>query len=252
MRINIIAPLVCALLIAGCASQKIELSAAPGQNAIIRDGIPALVSKKKNIVMLRPNKTLLKGNPRPAFTVAVRNLGNKPETLLESNITARQTIDGKQVAMRVYRYDELVQEEQTRQAWQAFGVALSGAARAMNAANAGYVQTTGTVHGYGAYGPTYANYSATTYDPLRAQLAQNVANAETQSDIANLQAQGEQNLAALEHTILKDNTVMPGEWVGGTIVLDPPAYSGKAPKSYTITVDFGGEQHEFQVAQVAN
>ena len=225
-----------------CASQRIELAAAPGQEAIVRDGIPSLVSKKHNLVMLRPNSQLLKGNPRPAFTVAVRNLGSKPETLLEANITARQTVDGKQVAMRVYRYEELVQEEQTRQTVQAVGAILSGTARAIDASNAGYVNTTGSVNGYG--------YTATTYDPLRAQLAQNVANAQTQDDFANIQAQGEQNLSQLQHTILKDNTVMPGEWVGGTIVLDQPAYSGGAPKSYTITVDFAGEQHEFHVAQV--
>lgn len=244
MRTNHFLALCCTVLLSACASQRIELAAAPGQEAIIRDGVPSLISKKKNIVMLRPNSKLLKGNPRPAFTVAVRNLGPKPETLLEANITARQIIDGKQVAMRVYHYEELVQEEHTRQTVQAIGAALSGTARAMNAANAGYVNTTGTVNGYG--------YTATTYDPLRAQVAQNVANAETANDFAAIQAQGEQNLAQLQNTILKDNTVMPGEWVGGTIVLDHPAYSNGAPKSYVITVDFAGEQHEFQVAQVTN
>lgn len=252
MRQSVIFAPLCALFLIGCASQTIQLSAAPGQEAIVRDGLPSLVSKKKNIVMLRPNTRLLKGNARPAFTVVVRNSGNKPETLFETGISARQTVDGKQVALRVYHYQELVQEEQTRQAIHAFGVALAGAGRAISAANAGYVNTTGTVNAYGANGPTYATYTATTYDPLRAQIAQNAANAETQADVANWQAQGEQNLAALEHTILKDNTVMPGEWIGGTIVLDPPAYSGSTPKSYVITVDFGGEQHEFQVAQVTN
>lgn len=232
------------VVLTACASQRIELSAAPGQESIIRDGIPSLVSQKKNLVMLRPNSQLLKGNPRPAFTVAVRNLGAKPETLLETNITAHQTVEGKQVALRVYRYAELVQEEQTRQTMQAVGAVLSGTARAMNASNAGYVNTTGTVNGYG--------YTATTYDPLRAQIAQDVASAQTANDFATIRAQGEANLAGLQHTILKDNTVMPGEWVGGTIVLDPPAYSNGAPKSYAITVDFAGEEHEFQVAQVTN
>lgn len=244
---TILAPLG-ALCLVGCASQTIQLSAAPGQEAIVRDGLPSLISKKKNLVMLRPNTRLLKGNARPAFTVAVRNSGSKPETLLETGITARQTVEGKQTALRVFHYQELVQEEQTRQTVQAIGAVLSGTARAMNAANAGYVNTTGSVNMNGSYG----TYTATTYDPLRAQIAQDVASAQTREDFAAIQAQGEQNLAALEHTILKDNTVMPGEWIGGTIVLEPPAYSGSAPKSYVITVDFGGEQHEFQVAQVTN
>ncbi len=234
--------------VVACASQKIQLTAAAGQESLVRDGIPSLVSKKKNLVMLRPNDQLLKGNARPAFTVAVRNLGPKPETLLEANINARQIVDGKPVVLRVYRYEELVQEEQNRQTMQAIGAALSGTARAINAANAGYVNTTGAVNANGAYG----TYTATTYDPLRAQIAQQNANAETQEDFASLQAQGEKNLASLQHTILKDNTVMPGEWIGGTIVLEPPAYSGGAAKTYTITVDFAGEQHEFLVSQVTN
>ena len=156
------------------------------------------------------------------------------------------------MALRVYHYEDLVQEEQTRQAVHAFGAALSGAGRAISASNAGYVNTTGTVNSYGPYGPSYGTYTATTYDPLRAQLAQQAANAQTREDFANLQAQGEQNLTELQHTILKDNTVMPGEWVGGTIVLEPPQSSGSASKTYSIAVEFGGEQHEFLVSQVAN
>lgn len=177
------AVLITPLLIA-CASQKIQLSAAPGQEAIVRDGIPSLISKKKNLVMLRPNNQLLKGNARPAFTVAVRNLENKPQTLLEANINAHQTVEGKQTALRVYRYDELVREEHTRQTIQAVGAVLSATARGINAVNAGYVNTTGTVHANGNYG----TYAATTYDPLRAQIAQQNANYETREDIAALQA----------------------------------------------------------------
>ena len=208
--------------VAGCAAQRIDLAAGPGQDAIVRDGVPALVSKKRNVVMLRPNSRLLKGNSRPAFTVVVKNQGDRPETLLETNITAKQAVEGKQVAMRVYRYDELVQEEQTRQTIQAVGVALSAAGRSMNAANAGHVNTTGSISTYGPYGNTYGTYTANTYDPYRAQAAQSLANAQTQADIESLQEQGDANLAALSNTILKDNTVMPGEWIGGTIVLATP------------------------------
>jgi hypothetical protein len=53
----------------------------------------------------------------------------------------------------------------------------------------------------------------------------------------------------LQRTILKDNTVMPGEWVGGTIILASPT-QGDVGASYSIVVAFGGEEHEFTVAQV--
>lgn len=242
-----------AVLASACASETIQLSAMPGQEAAVRDGVPSLYSKKQHIAMLRPNMRIVKGSARPAFTLAVQNLGSGPELLSETSIVAHQHVDGKQVALKVFKYDELVKEEQTRQAVAAFGAALSGVARAYNASNAGYVNTTGSVRAYNSYGGSaYGTYSATTYDPLRAQIAQNAASASTQNDFAALQEQGEANLAHLQNTILKDNTVMPGEWIGGTIVLDAPQSSGSAPKSYSIVVSFAGEAHEFLVKQTTN
>ena len=241
---------ITALLISGCTSQRIDLAAGPGQEAIVRDGVPALVSKKRHLVMLRPNNRLLKGNARPAFTLVVRNMGGSSETLLESKISAQQLLGGKTASVRFLRYDELVKEESDRQTAAAIGATLAGVGRAMSASNAGYVTTNGTVNAYSPYGSSVGTYSATTYDPLRAQLAQQAANTETEADFANLAAQGERNLAGLQQTILKDNTVMPGEWYGGTIVLEPPERSSSGPTSYSIAVDFGGETHIFQVSQV--
>src|SRR5262249_30654590 len=158
--------------------------------------------------------------------------------------------DGKRVGVRVFRYDELVQEEETRQKVAAFGAALSGFGRAMSAASAGNVTTTGAVATQGPYGTTYGTYSASTYDPARAQMAQSLAAAETSADFERLRAQGETNLRALDATILKDNTVMPGEWYGGTIVLAPPAKSASGGKDYSIVIDFGGEEHTFAVSHL--
>ena len=154
--------------------------------------------------------------------------------------------------MRVYRYDELVSEEQTPQTVAAVSAELSGAGRAMSASNAGYVNTTGSVNAYGPYGTPYgtATYTARTYDPLRAQLAQQAANAETQREAADLRAQGEKNLALLQGTILKDNTVMPSEWYGGTVVLDPPKRDNNQPARYEVVIEFGGEEHTFSVSHI--
>jgi hypothetical protein len=234
----------------GCASQKIALVPAADQEAIVRNGVPALISRKKHLVMLRPNTRLLKGNARPAFTLVVRNQSTKPETLFESSITANQVVAGKSSIVRIYRYEELVSEEETRQAIAAFGTALSAAGRSMSAANAGYVNTTGSVSTYGPYGVQQGTYSATTYDPARAQIAQDIASAETRADVAQVQAQGQANLGALQATILKDNTVMPGEWYGGTIVLAPPERPDQGPTAYSITINFGGEEHTFAISQV--
>jgi hypothetical protein len=248
MRIPLIFTLILASLSAGCSSQKIKLAASPGQESIVRDGVPALVSKKRNLVMLKPNTQVLKGNARPAFTVAVRNHGTQPITLLETNITAIQSGDRTE-PLKVHRYAELVSEEETRQAVAAFGAALAGAGRAMSASQAGYVHTTGNVNAYGTYGSSYGTYSATTYDPLRAQLAQQSANAQTANEFDQLRHEGEQNLSSLQQTILKDNTVLPGEWYGGYIVLDQPTKATQGPTNYSIRVEFDGEIHEFNISQ---
>jgi hypothetical protein len=234
----------------GCATtEKVELSAGPNQQAIVKDGVPALISPKRHLVMLRPNNRLIKRGSRPAFTLVVKNQGSVPQTLLESSISASQSIDGKVVAVRVHRYDELVEEEQTRQTIAAVGTALSAFGRAMSAADAGYSHTTGTFNTYGSNtGNTYGTYSATTYDPARAQLAQQAASAQTNREISELRSQGEQNLQRLQQTILKDNTVMPGEWYGGSIVLDPPDIAESGATTYSIVVIFAGEQHTFSVS----
>ncbi len=248
MRFSSILLFAIAGFTAACGSQKIKLSAAPGQDSIVRDGVPALISKKRNIVMLKPNTQVLKGNARPAFTVVVRNHGTEPVTLSEASITAIQK-GAKHQTLKVYRYAELVAEEETKQAVAAFGAALAGAGRAMSASQAGYVHTTGNINTYGSYGSAYGTYSATTYDPLRAQIAQQSANAQTTNDFARLRAEGEQNLTNLQQTILKDNTVLPGEWYGGTIILQPPTRASDSPTGYAILVEFDGELHEFNVSQ---
>jgi hypothetical protein len=212
----------------------------------MRDGLPALISQKKHVVMLRPNTRLVQANARPSFTLVVRNQSKKPETLYESSIVASQSIAGKTAPVRVLRYAELVQEEETRQAIAALGTALSGVGQAMSAANAGHTTTTGSIYSHG----TYSTYTAQTYDPVRAQIAQQAAQARTAADFAALQAQGEQNLQILQRTILKDNTVMPGEWYGGSIVLVPPSKADDGGATYVITVSFGGEEHTFSISHV--
>jgi hypothetical protein len=56
-------------------------------------------------------------------------------------------------------------------------------------------------------------------------------------------------LTRLNETILKDHTVMPGEWYGGIIVLDVPQKDQSGNAEYTLTLPFGGEVHEFRVRQ---
>jgi len=55
-------------------------------------------------------------------------------------------------------------------------------------------------------------------------------------------------MAMLERAIIKDNTLMPGEWYGGQLHIAPLA-SQDGPKSYTISVAVGSDRHEIQISQ---
>jgi hypothetical protein len=104
---------------------------------------------------------------------------------------------------------------------------------------------------YGTYssGPYSGTYSATTYDAGRAYAAQSINNAETAENFAAIQARGQQRLGELQNTILKDNTVLPGEWIGGIVVLDRPDKGADGIARYQIDVRFGDEVHSFAVNQ---
>lgn len=247
--------------LSGCASNaRISLNAAPNQESLTRDGVPALLSKQKHVVMLRPASAVIRSSGRPAFVVAVYNPTKAPIELRVAGISARQ-IDAKSqaVAVHVYTYEELTAEVERKQRWATFAAALGGAANAMAAANAGYTYTSGNYYGssHGTYsgdlngsytGSTRGTYSATTYDPARAYAAQQMASAETAANFAAIQANGQRALDELQNAILKDNTVMPGEWIGGVVVLDSPIEANGAA-NYSIDVRIGSEVHTFAVNQ---
>ena len=68
-------------------------------------------------------------------------------------------------------------------------------------------------------------------------------------DFAAIEQTGTRNLAALQRNVLKDNTIMPGEWIGGHIVLSPPPKDQNNNTQYVLEVALAGEIHEFQIHQ---
>jgi hypothetical protein len=203
--------------------------------------------------MLRPAAANIPRGERPAFVIAVYNGTNRPTELRVADITAVETGLTSQASIHVFTYEELVAETRRRQAWAAVGAAVAGAAGAYGAANAGYSHTyvsySGRVSGPYSSATMSGNYSSTTYDAGRAYAAQSLNNAQTAANLAAIQAQGQQRLTELQTTILKDNTVLPGEWMGGIVVLDRPENAPDGVKRYRIDVRFGNEVHSFAVNQ---
>jgi hypothetical protein len=82
-------------------------------------------------------------------------------------------------------------------------------------------------------------------------IAQNRAAAQNEAMIDNTIEQGQRNMAFLERTVMKDNTLLPGEWYGGRVFLQPPTSVSNGPKSYVIALQVGPDRHEVVVDQMA-
>jgi hypothetical protein len=247
MRNQALIGVVCVVLVGGCNTlEPVQFTPSLNQSAIVRDGVPAIVSRRTNsIVMVSPAKRGEPTNGRLNFVVAINNLKKQPIDFHVTQISASQVnADGSLTALIIIPYEQLVSEENTRQVAAALLTGVAAGANAYSAAYAGYGSANGTI--YSPSGP--ANFTTTYYDPGAAAAAQATASAENDAMIANTIETGQRNLAMLERTVLKDNTIMPGEWVGGQVHISPP-YSGGSSKHYMIDVEVAGDDHQIDIVQ---
>jgi hypothetical protein len=85
--------------------------------------------------------------------------------------------------------------------------------------------------------------------PTAAAIAQSNAAAQNEAMIGATIERGRQNMAALERTVIKDNTLRPGEWYGGALHIAPLVSTDETSKSCTITIEVGADRHDILVAQ---
>jgi hypothetical protein len=199
-----------------------------------------------SVVLVRPAS---RGEPsagRVVFIVAINNLTQHPVDFRVADISASQTdADGTPVALQVISYEQLVSEERSRELREAIAVSLSAAGNSLSAAHAEYGTATGSV--YTASGP--ATFTTTYYNPAAAAAAQANANMQNDAMIASAVETGQRNMETLERFVLKDNTIMPGEWVGGQVHISPPSTMNGQSKNYVISVSFAGDVHQIEVVQ---
>ncbi|MFJ5487808.1 hypothetical protein ACIKTA_09400 [Hansschlegelia beijingensis] len=216
-----------ALALAGCvAEEKVSFVALSGQQVIIRDGMAGLVSRgARTIVVVSPASRGVNPGQRPILVVGVRNISGAPVNFLLSNVRVRQSINGAMRDLPVKTYEQLVQEERTRQVVAAILVGAAAGANSYAAAN---------------------QYRS----PVAQQIALNQASYENAQLAGDAMAQAQFNLAALEANVLKDNTVMPGELIGGQVHFEAPADDDKGvAKNYRVSIDIAGETHDIDVVQ---
>ncbi|SFH82237.1 hypothetical protein [Bradyrhizobium sp. cf659] len=238
---NLVILALCAVL-GGCmsAGETVSFRASnPQQQALMRDGQPALVSRQKSsLVLVRPAARQLQANGRPVFVIGINNLSKQPVDFRVGQVEAVQHAAGSDFEMKVVTYEMLVQEERSRQVAAALLTGLAAGANAYSAANAGH----------GSY-TTPSGRTGTFYSPTAAVIAQNNAAVQNEAMIAATVETGQRNMAALEQAVIKDNTLMPAEWYGGQLHLAPPTDQGGGPKTYTIVITVGTDRHVIDVAQ---
>ena len=248
MSIRAASVAMAALACAACASREVvQFTPKAQQQAIVRDGSPALISRKSSsLVLVRPAAREFQSNARPVFTVGIFDLAPGPIEFRVAGIEAIQVVNRQQMRLKVFTYEELTQEERNRQIASAVLVGLAAGANAAAASRAGYYNSNATVTtSNGVY-----NLHTSGYSPTANAIAQANASAQNEAMISATVERGQANMAALEATVLKDNTLFPGEWYGGRLYLQPPA-SSDGPKTYQIVLNVGPDRHEIDLTQVS-
>jgi hypothetical protein len=241
---------VCLLLAASVAAcvttETVSFKPKAHQQGLVRDGQAALVSRlKTSIVLVRPASRQFQPGARPVYVLGIYNMSPGPLEFRVADVQAMQIVNQEAVALKVITYEQLVQEEQTRQVFAAMAVGLAAAGNSMSAANAGRYNSTSTV-----YGPrgTY-NVHTTGYSPAAAAVARANASAQNEAMISAAIDRGQANMASLEAGVIKDNTLLPGEWYGGQLHLQPLVAEAGRAKTYQIVVVVGADRHEIDIAQ---
>jgi hypothetical protein len=232
---------LCAAL-SGCvtAGETVSFRASnPQQQAMMRDGQPALVSRQKSsLVLVKPASRQLQTNGRPVFVVGINNLGKQPVDFRVGQVEVVQHVGTSDYEMKVVTYEMLVQEEKNRQIASAILTGVAAAGNAYSASQAGYGHYT-----------TPGGRTDTFYSPTAAAVAQNNAAVQNEAMVAATVESGQRNMAVLEQSAIKDNTLMPGEWYGGQLHLAPPTDQAGEQKSYTIVITVGSDRHVIDVTQ---
>lgn len=261
--------------------------AATGQTELMRDGRHTLVSAKKHTVIVVPADSTVVEGARGSLFVAVSNHSKHPievsparikaatlvaaredvstadflsagqngqplpsfETIADADtyLSSYQSQFPQRHALKVYTFDELVEEENERAAMEAVSIALSQMGDALAATNAGYQTGHGTFSTVGSpSGPTFRVYGHSEYNFAAAQAARNAAEAKNTARANQAMDMHEANMVGLKATILKEHTLLPGETYSGIVKIDLPSFATTdAPVPIVIDIEAGNETHRF-------
>lgn len=176
---------------------------------------------------------------RLSVSISAYNNTDQPFDFGYTNIAIRTPA----AAIHLVDADQMNREIKRAAGWAAFGAAMQGASANYQAGQP--TTTYGTAYASSAYGSAYGTYTATTYDPARAALAQQQANAIEAQQLQQIAANREARLSSVDMEILKRTTIEPHQAGGGIVMADKPSFPGQTPHQVTVRVDWAGDTHEF-------
>ncbi len=124
----------CFQFMQGCATMVVMVpQPSPDQEIVYVKGAEHIVSQKSNILSVGLCNRVRDSSVKPEFLISLSNKTDKPINFSTENITAKVNGDD----LKVYTYEELERIARQQYALMMFCVGLSGAARSLNATNAG-------------------------------------------------------------------------------------------------------------------
>jgi hypothetical protein len=234
------------LLMQGCASTiSIKPDVYESQRTVYEAGTEAIISTQNTIVAIRATEETYLSSKRPSFLVTVHNPTDTEFVFSTEDIT----VSLNDFDLAVLTYDQLVKEIKQQQMAAAIAVGFAAAANSYSAAQAGHQYNYGNTYspyGYGTYPNSTNNfYSGYSYNAAAAQQAQAAAQQQNQANFALLQAETEKALNEVSNTILRKQTVMPGQWHGGVVKVEKPSLE-KGINVVEISINAGEDQHKFK------
>lgn len=223
----------------------------PQQKFFVDGGVAVKSSKAKSGVILAANSQETINGQRIQLALGVINTGQQEFTIDTENLVV-ESYSGER--FKVYSYAELVKEEVDRRNLQLVLAAISGAANAYSASQAGTSHSSGTfrsstTNNSGNMYSTSGTFSSTTHDPYKSQIAQQQASIQSANNIRAISDRTSSNLATLKSSILKKTTVFPSSSHSGLVVFDAPPLKKGEIRKYTLILDVADEKHRFTLAQ---
>lgn len=231
------------LILLGCASPRsISVSNLNAVDTTYEQGVAVLKSVKSHAVVLRVLSTSFSNETRelPALLVGFANGRDHAIDFSTQNISCRS---GDRV-VKVYNFEELEKKIKKEAALLAFALAMNSASQSMAASMPQHTYSSGTVSAYGSGGFAHGSYSgySTTYNPAASAAAQAQINANTMNMMTAVASSRNIQLNSLS-SMLRRNTVGPGEFVSGVVKLH--AEDIVAGQPLRLVVSLGSENHEF-------